>query len=169
MSVSLLSHQECIDAVTVMCNSGTFRSSNPHLSEQQIFNIKRNQWPNLPVYSPYAITHDGYSQITLRVPGRGGMRFLIHRVMWKALNGRDPSFEISHLMWLGVLRTPRYTHLSYLLGWSTNKFLETAILCSCEMKLVQSIGHVRDVASSWKSYSEDIIWEWFQQLGTIRT
>ena len=49
-------------AVAQLTHSDTFDRKNPHLSEAQILAIRRGEWPDLPVFSPYAQTKSGYSQ-----------------------------------------------------------------------------------------------------------
>lgn len=110
MSVEDLSQEECINALTQLCNNSNFDSSNPHLSQTQISRIRQNHWPNLPVYSPYSITHNGYSQIRL-----AGTKYLVHRVTYKAFTGLNPNQEVSHLLWVGIMRTANNVNPRFLI------------------------------------------------------
>ena len=64
MSVNQLSEQQKLAAVKQLVNSATFKAANPHLSSDQLKRLQDSlDWPSQkPVYSPYAKTHDGYSQ-----------------------------------------------------------------------------------------------------------
>lgn len=65
MSVESLSQVQCWEAVSQMATSRRFRENNMHLSELENAALLEAppRWPNKPVFSPYAPTHDGYSQI----------------------------------------------------------------------------------------------------------
>ena len=88
-----------------MVRSSGFGEANPHLSAGDVARLRlgRPVWPDCPVYSPYAVTHDGYSQIRYN-----NIKYLMHRVTYKSHYGQlSADLEVSHLLWLGLLRTAR--------------------------------------------------------------
>jgi hypothetical protein len=62
MSVQSLSAGAVASAVRQIVNAPNFRSANSHLSAAEVDAIVTRQWPLKPVFTPYAITHHGYSQ-----------------------------------------------------------------------------------------------------------
>lgn len=62
MSVQLLSPADLTGALRQLISNTNFIFINPHLTPQEINNIPSGRWPATPVFSPYATTHDGYSQ-----------------------------------------------------------------------------------------------------------
>jgi len=59
-----LSANQLTEAVKQILNSRGFDNANPHLTSAEINRLRRDlEWPSLkPVFSPYAVTHNGYSQ-----------------------------------------------------------------------------------------------------------
>ncbi len=68
MAVETLARAELEAALRQITSSAGFRPANQHLSGQQIAAIALGQWPNVPVFTPYAITHHGYSQSMCLLP-----------------------------------------------------------------------------------------------------
>lgn len=101
MSVSQLTLPQCVQAVHQCIQSRDFRLHNPHLSPAELQALASNPpvWPGTkPVFSPYATTHDGYSQIRFQ-----GTKFLMHTVAFKAFYQIDPQFsDVSHTLYLGA-------------------------------------------------------------------
>lgn len=62
MSVSGLSAQQLSAAVAQLVSSPGFGPANPHLTAAEVAAIAAGAWPDGPVFTPYAITHHGYSQ-----------------------------------------------------------------------------------------------------------
>ena len=62
MSVELLSAASLAAAVRQMLAAPGFAGANPHLAPADRAAITAGVWPDVPVFSPYAITHNGYSQ-----------------------------------------------------------------------------------------------------------
>jgi hypothetical protein len=64
MSVANLSAADLALAVDQIVRSPAFAGRNLHLSAAELAALRQNPplWPIVPVFSPYAITHDGYSQ-----------------------------------------------------------------------------------------------------------
>ena len=62
MSVENLSADDVSAALRQIISAPAFRPRNPHLSATEVAAILRGQWPNKPVFTPYAFTHHGYSQ-----------------------------------------------------------------------------------------------------------
>jgi hypothetical protein len=99
MSVLRLSPAEILEAVYQIFTNPTFRTANTHLTEAELVGIFSlpPQWPASPVFSPFATTHDGYSQIRYK-----GTKYLTHRLTyqqhWADL---DLALDISHTLYLG--------------------------------------------------------------------
>ena len=105
MSVRDLTAAQCIQAVHQCINSRDFRHHNPHLTpvDLQLLTSTPPIWPGKPVFSPYAMTHDGYSQIRF-----GGIKYLMHCVAFKSYYGINPQLsDVSHTLYIGG-RTSRY-------------------------------------------------------------
>jgi hypothetical protein len=64
MSVETLSPADLTGALRQIISNTKFLEYNPHLTPQDTVNILSGRWPATPVFSPYASTHDGYSQST---------------------------------------------------------------------------------------------------------
>lgn len=62
MAVERLPRPVLDAALQQIVSAPGFRPANPHLSAQQVAAIARGQWPQEPVFTPYANTHHGYSQ-----------------------------------------------------------------------------------------------------------
>jgi hypothetical protein len=62
MSVNTLGPAALAAALRQIVNAPGFAAANPHLSAATAAAITLGQWPNTPVFTPYAITHHGYSQ-----------------------------------------------------------------------------------------------------------
>jgi hypothetical protein len=62
MSVSRLSAADLSAAVRQLTAAPGFGPANPHLSAAEVAAIATGVWPAGPVFTPYAITHHGYSQ-----------------------------------------------------------------------------------------------------------
>jgi len=62
MSVNNLSAPVLRASLGQIVDAPGFVAANPHLSAQQRAGIRQNNWPACPVFTPYAITHHGYSQ-----------------------------------------------------------------------------------------------------------
>jgi len=124
---------EITEAVRQIFNNSRFWAANDHIpfrARAQLTNrILQNQdWPeDIPIFSPYAPTHDGYSQskfqlstpfLLITCPDNHGLimkavrfrntKFLIHRVTYRHMTGRrlPDDLEISHVRNCG-LRTSK--------------------------------------------------------------
>ena len=98
-NVNNLSLRECHLALQ-QCFSGTqFRQNNPHLNHHEIRSLQSDpiSWPVKPVFSPYAQTHDGYSQIRFN-----SIKYLIHKVAHRAFIQQELHLDSSHCLHLGV-------------------------------------------------------------------
>jgi hypothetical protein len=62
MAVESLSAAQLSAAIRQLVSSPGFGPANPHLSLAEISAIPNGTWPQKPVFTPYAITHHGYSQ-----------------------------------------------------------------------------------------------------------
>jgi hypothetical protein len=62
MSVGNLSPAQLRAAMQQLVSSPGFGLANHHLSAAEISAIPNGTWPQRPVFTPYAITHHGYSQ-----------------------------------------------------------------------------------------------------------
>lgn len=67
MSVHLLSAADVQAAIRQLVENPNFRAANRHLSAMEARAILGGQWPQKPVFTPYASTHHGYSQSKLNV------------------------------------------------------------------------------------------------------
>jgi len=65
MSVENLSAEQLRAAIRRLLSSPGFGPANAHLSAAEISAIPNGTWPPKPVFTPYAITHHGYSQSKL--------------------------------------------------------------------------------------------------------
>lgn len=87
-----------------------------HLSLAQSRAILEGHWPAVPVFSPFAETHDGYSQGISQPPSDfsvsilmhiivryQGTKYLVHRISFAQHHGEiDPDLEVSHIFYIGV-------------------------------------------------------------------
>jgi len=99
MSVESLTAAQLHAAVAQITSAPNFAAANPHLSALEIVNIRQSVWPRQkPVFTPYAVTHSGYSQIRFE-----GIKYLIHRITLQSLFGTltSASDELSHVVYLG--------------------------------------------------------------------
>jgi hypothetical protein len=99
MSVLNLSPAQLLEAVKQIQSSTGFASANPHLTPHEMERLQRSppQWPASPVFSPFATTHDGYSQVRYK-----GTKYIIHRLTYQQHWGDlDLSMDISHTLYLG--------------------------------------------------------------------
>lgn len=116
--------QQLSQAVSQIFDSDRFWTVNSHVPVADRARVRQNVvqnrlWPTYPLFSPYAATHDGYSQgmftiisrkLTANSPQKvryKGTKFLVHRVTFRHKYGRqlDESLELSHIVNCG-LRTP---------------------------------------------------------------
>jgi len=67
MSVHTLSAPVLRASLGQIVDAPGFAAANPHLSAQQTAGIRHNNWPACPVFTPYAITHHGYSQSKIQL------------------------------------------------------------------------------------------------------
>ena len=104
MSVANLSVAQCHSAVHQTIANSNFRTSNPHLSATEVAALQHTPpaWPaTKPVFSPFASTHDGYSQIRV-----SGTKYFIHRITFKSYyNYIESGKDISHTLYLGSMTT----------------------------------------------------------------
>jgi len=107
MSILRLSSTEVLEAVHQIFISRGFHIANAHLTEaelEQIYSLPP-QWPASPVYSPFATTHDGYSQVRYK-----GTKYLTHRLTYQQYWGDlNPTMDISHTLYLGDRTAGYYT------------------------------------------------------------
>jgi hypothetical protein len=63
-NVDQLNDADAMLAVRQILNNPNFNAANPHLDDNELAWLRDDLiWPeNTPVFSPYAITHNGYSQ-----------------------------------------------------------------------------------------------------------
>jgi len=98
--VNALNFGQCFDALAQMFNSNNFRSCNPHLNLHEIQGLHQNpiQWPEKPVFSPYAPTHGPYSQVRFQ-----NVKYLVHRVSLRLFLGQElrAGLDCSHVLFLG--------------------------------------------------------------------
>jgi len=117
--VSLLTQVQRRAAVAQIVDSANFAGSNPHLSAATIAAIKQGTWPDEPVFSPYAETHDGYSQskciiiwrtqtddtsniqLTMPTVRFEGTKYLCHRITFASRSQLQDNQDVSHVMYLG--------------------------------------------------------------------
>ncbi|KAK4908286.1 hypothetical protein LTR66_017577 [Elasticomyces elasticus] len=107
MSVNSLVPDELRAAVAQIVNSSRFVAANPHLTKGEVASIQRDlDWPALkPVFSPFAQTHDGYSQVRFK-----GVKYLCHRLTFAEYNDGTPigvGEDISHTCYVGPQLTAR--------------------------------------------------------------
>jgi hypothetical protein len=102
MSLSRLTQTECIRAVHQCINSKDFRQHNPHLTPNELHQLNATIpiWPAKPVFSPYATTHDGYSQIRFN-----GTKYLMHAIGFKSYHGQPQFSDVSHTLYVGARTT----------------------------------------------------------------
>ncbi|KAF3160237.1 hypothetical protein TWF788_003192 [Orbilia oligospora] len=89
-------------AVKQIFDAPNFEITNPHLTEEEVANLRLNiNWPNKPVYSPYATTKaKGYSQI--RSVHLGSSKYYTHRITYRQFQGEDPDEkDVSHTLYIG--------------------------------------------------------------------
>lgn len=131
MAVESLSRAALDAALVQLTASEGFRPANRHLSAAQIAGIAVGQWPNVPVFTPYANTHHGYSQSKVlpspspqivRLLGSpltvltfivrlSGTKYLTHRVTYQQFFGDlQRRMDISHILYLGK-NTARYVEI----------------------------------------------------------
>ena len=100
MSVNSLSQLEAIEAIHIMVRNINFAKVNEHLSMTEILGLKTKIiiWPNCPVFSPYAVTHNGYSQVRYQ-----GKKYLVHRIAYRSYVDIPipDEMDISHTVYLG--------------------------------------------------------------------
>lgn len=96
--VNALTLLEIFGAMQQCFVSGEFLQKNRHLSQQELQGLRSDpiQWPLKPVFSPYATTHDHYSQIRV-----GHAKYLMHRVALRSFLQRPIVKECSHTLHLG--------------------------------------------------------------------
>jgi hypothetical protein len=100
-NVNNLSENAARAAAKQIVNNQGFAGANPHLTAAQIDAIQGGlDWPNdVPVFSPFAITHNGYSQVRYN-----GQKYLCHRVTYRECHGRiEANHDISHTVYVGSL------------------------------------------------------------------
>ena len=68
---------ECWAAIQQTVSSPGFDAKGPHLASVEERGLRRKpvEWPEKPVFSPYATTHDHCSQTNL-----SGLGYLMHRI-----------------------------------------------------------------------------------------
>jgi hypothetical protein len=111
--------QQLSQAVGQIVSADKFWLANSHVPVAERARVRQNviehrQWPDYPLFSPYAKTHDGYSQskftiffgnpmltFTVRFLGT---KFLVHRVTFRHKHGRqlDDALELSHIVNCGL-------------------------------------------------------------------
>lgn len=96
--VNNLNFGDCRAAVQQVFNSANFVRYNPHLSPAERFALTQDpvRWPLKPVFSPFATTHHGYSQVRF-----SGTKYLVHRLSLRLFHGRDVGSDVSHTLHLG--------------------------------------------------------------------
>lgn len=91
---------DCLSALRQAFSSINFRRHNPHLSPAEVAGLFATPivWPVKPVFSPYASTHDFYTQLRYN-----GVKYLLHRVALRCFLGGDltAGLDCSHIMHLG--------------------------------------------------------------------
>lgn len=129
MSVEILPLEVLQLALSRLVRSSRFLEKNGHLSSDELTGLLSSLiiWPKSPVFSPYATTHDGYSQglsscypdarllplSNTREVRIAGIKYLTHRVTYQAFHcDLQPELDISHTVYIGS-RTNRlvYPHL----------------------------------------------------------
>jgi len=113
-------------AIRQILNSNKFWEVNSHIAITdrnmvRVAILGRNWSAVTPIFSPYAATHDGYSQgqltlslgshaaqLTMHSVNISGTKHLVHRVTLRHFlqHPLDSQLEVSHIMHLGQ-RTPR--------------------------------------------------------------
>lgn len=116
MAVHSLSPAARSAAIKQVVDSAGFGPANPHLSAAATIAITNGQWPNEPVFTPYAITHHGYSQSKFlklalfetsidntQVVRYNGTKYLLHRITYQSYyHDISPVLDISHILYLGI-------------------------------------------------------------------
>lgn len=64
MAAERLSNAELKGAIRQIINSAAFVANNSHLTSAELSRLRADppQWPLPPVFTPFALTHHGYSQ-----------------------------------------------------------------------------------------------------------
>ncbi|KAK9326692.1 hypothetical protein V1520DRAFT_350767 [Lipomyces starkeyi] len=109
MSVHSLDIGDIIDSIHRLVKSDAFIKANSHLTSSDICNLLQSPpvWPHSPVFSPFATTHHGYSQIKIR-----GVKYLLHRVAYALIDQNfDPTRDVSHTLYLGDYTTSNFNPL----------------------------------------------------------
>ena len=98
-NVNDLTILECNSALRQAFTSPNFRRNNPHLLAAEFAGLLSTPivWPLKPVFSPYASTHDFYTQIRY-----SGTKYLLHRLSLRAHLARPLAADLdcSHIMHL---------------------------------------------------------------------
>jgi len=110
------SQSQLRQAVKQIISNANFREVNRHLTDAEFQALDTDQiWPQKPVFSPYAKTHDGYSQIRLSYT-KG--KAIIHRVTHKHHYFQNlQGLEVSHTLYIGA-RTSTNINPLYLVAES---------------------------------------------------
>jgi hypothetical protein len=97
-----LTQAEKREALTLILGNPKFDTVNPHLTHQEKHHLRdRHIWPLKPVFSPYATTHDHYSQVRYK-----GRKYLCHRLAYSEFHGQA-RHDTSHILHLDC-HTGRY-------------------------------------------------------------
>jgi len=93
--------QQLSSVVRQILAAPKFRLANPHLTDEEVADLRRYlRWPRKPVFTPYAETKSGYSQV--RAKELGGIKILTHRVTYWQHFARDPAgLDVSHILYIG--------------------------------------------------------------------
>ncbi|OBT54998.1 hypothetical protein VE04_05334 [Pseudogymnoascus sp. 24MN13] len=101
-----LTQQQLTEAVQQIVDSPKFWVNNGHIPVEIRRQIKedilKGKWGPAPIFSPYAATHDGYSQVRYQ-----NVKMLVHRVTFRHMYGTqlNPALEISHIVNCGSRST----------------------------------------------------------------
>jgi len=109
-NVNDLTILECNSALRQAFSSNNFRRNNPHLTAAAFAGLFSTPivWPLKPVFSPYASTHDFYTQIRY-----SGIKYLLHRLSLRAFLARPLAADLdcSHIMHLGDITGKNFNPL----------------------------------------------------------
>lgn len=122
MSIASLSAADLEDAIHRLVKHKNFDLRNQHLSRDQRSRLLASppDWPHRPVFSPYAMTHHGYSQSTVLLVHSANLdhcidcaavgiqktKHLVHRLIYQAYYGDlKDSLDVSHTLYLGRFTT----------------------------------------------------------------
>lgn len=117
MSVLELSPEQLILGLVQLTTSPKFFGNNSHLTPEELAGMLLDPplWPTKPVFTPYALTHHGYSQskslptiasqyLTKSIVKIEGTKYLTHRVTFVAHYGPEAMVgeDISHTLHIGL-------------------------------------------------------------------